>query len=68
MNLKFKIFVVIAAFSFLAPLRATVDQWAFLEAIRADPKDDAPRLIHADWLDEQGEGRPRGVYKSSNCS
>jgi uncharacterized protein (TIGR02996 family) len=27
---------------------------AFLKAILADPNDDAPRLIYADWLDEQG--------------
>src|SRR5437868_6707171 len=28
---------------------------AFVQAIIADPDDDAPRLIYADWLDEQGE-------------
>src|SRR5437868_14865571 len=28
---------------------------AFIQAIIADPDDDAPRLIYADWLDEQGE-------------
>src|SRR5262245_29236403 len=28
---------------------------AFLEAIAAEPADDAPRLIFADWLDEHGE-------------
>ena len=27
---------------------------AFLAAIRADPDDDAPRLIYSDWLDQQG--------------
>lgn len=27
----------------------------FLAAIRADPADDAPRLIYADWLEERGE-------------
>jgi uncharacterized protein (TIGR02996 family) len=27
---------------------------AFLRAICADPDDDAPRLIYADWLDERG--------------
>lgn len=27
----------------------------FLAAIRAEPEDDAPRLIFADWLDENGE-------------
>jgi len=25
---------------------------AFLAAIRAQPEDDAPRLVFADWLDE----------------
>jgi uncharacterized protein (TIGR02996 family) len=28
---------------------------AFLRAIIADPDDDAPRLIYADWLDEQSD-------------
>ncbi len=28
---------------------------AFLRAILADPDDDAPRLIYADWLDERGD-------------
>src|SRR5207344_2104774 len=28
---------------------------AFLRAILAHPDDDAPRLIYADWLDEQGD-------------
>jgi uncharacterized protein (TIGR02996 family) len=27
---------------------------AFLEAIREQPDDDAPRLIYADWLEEHG--------------
>jgi len=27
---------------------------AFLTAIKAAPADDAPRLVYADWLDEQG--------------
>src|SRR5262245_30993406 len=32
---------------------------AFLDAIRESPDDDAPRLISADWLDEDGpEGDP----------
>ena len=30
------------------------DESAFLAAIRATPTDDAPRLVYADWLDEQG--------------
>jgi uncharacterized protein (TIGR02996 family) len=29
-------------------------QTAFLNAIRAQPEDDALRLVYADWLDEQG--------------
>src|SRR6187549_970508 len=28
---------------------------AFLRSIIDDPDDDAPRLIYADWLDEQGD-------------
>jgi uncharacterized protein (TIGR02996 family) len=30
------------------------DEAAFLAAIRANPDDDASRLVYADWLDEQG--------------
>ena len=33
---------------------------AFLARIRAYPDDDAPRLVFADWLDEQGD--PRGAF------
>jgi uncharacterized protein (TIGR02996 family) len=29
---------------------------AFLSTILDNPDDDAPRLVYADWLDEQGEG------------
>ncbi len=28
---------------------------ALLAAVLADPGDDAPRLVYADWLDEHGE-------------
>ena len=28
---------------------------AFLDAIRANPQDEALRLIYADWLEEQGK-------------
>jgi uncharacterized protein (TIGR02996 family) len=28
----------------------------FLAAVLADPDDDGPRLVYADWLDEQGQG------------
>jgi uncharacterized protein (TIGR02996 family) len=31
------------------------DEHAFLNAILANPKDDAPRLVYADWLDERGD-------------
>src|SRR5437667_9297562 len=34
--------------------RMQTDAEAFLQRIRAYPDDDAPRLIFADWLDEQG--------------
>ena len=32
----------------------TDEEWGLLEAIRAEPEDDAPRLVYADWLEEQG--------------
>jgi uncharacterized protein (TIGR02996 family) len=28
---------------------------AFLQAICAKPEDDTPRLVYADWLEEQGD-------------
>ena len=31
------------------------DHQPFLQAILANPNDDAPRLIYADWLEEQGD-------------
>lgn len=31
------------------------DEAAFLNAILANPEDDAPRLAYADWLEEQGD-------------
>lgn len=31
------------------------DRHAFLAAIKANPDDDTPRLVFADWLDEHGE-------------
>jgi uncharacterized protein (TIGR02996 family) len=36
------------------------DETAFIEAILADPEDEAPRLIYADWLEERGD--PRGEF------
>jgi uncharacterized protein (TIGR02996 family) len=38
---------------------------AFLQDILEHPNDDAPRLIHADWLEEHGD--PIGP-SSSGCS
>jgi uncharacterized protein (TIGR02996 family) len=32
-----------------------IEEDALLKAVIADPDDDAPRLIYADWLDEQGQ-------------
>jgi uncharacterized protein (TIGR02996 family) len=37
----------------------TDDDRAFIRAIFADPCDDAPRLVYADWLDERGDIRGR---------
>jgi uncharacterized protein (TIGR02996 family) len=31
------------------------DEASFLRTIQANPKDDAPRLVYADWLDECGD-------------
>ena len=35
----------------------------FLDAIRAAPDEDAPRLIYADWLDDQGEGERAALIR-----
>jgi uncharacterized protein (TIGR02996 family) len=37
----------------------------FLEAILADPADEAVRLIYADWLEERGD--PRGEFIRVQC-
>src|SRR5215813_14910898 len=37
----------------------------FLEAIRAAPDDDGPRLVYADWLEERGD--PRGEFIRIQC-
>jgi uncharacterized protein (TIGR02996 family) len=31
------------------------EELALLDAIHADPKNDAPRLVYADWLEMEGE-------------
>src|SRR5919197_4498856 len=36
------------------------EEAAFLDRVCADPDDDAPRLIFADWLDERAD--PRGEF------
>jgi uncharacterized protein (TIGR02996 family) len=38
---------------------------AFLDAILTHPDDDGPRLVYADWLDEQGD--PRGEFIRLQC-
>src|SRR5262245_46469125 len=37
------------------PTRMKAEQEALLEAVFADPRDDAPRLAYADWLAHHGE-------------
>lgn len=41
------------------------DDEAFLRMIVANPGDDAPRLIYADWLEERDD--PRGTYLRAEC-
>lgn len=43
-----------------------MDELRFLEAIRAAPDDDAPRLVYADWLSERGD--PRGEFIVAQCT
>jgi uncharacterized protein (TIGR02996 family) len=38
------------------PTPPTAQDQAFLRAILAEPDDDTPRLVYADWLDEHGQG------------
>src|SRR5262245_5524871 len=38
---------------------------AFLDAILANPSEDGPRLVYADWLDEHGD--PRGELIRVQC-
>jgi uncharacterized protein (TIGR02996 family) len=39
----------------MARQKVTGHDRAFLDDIAANPEDDAPRLIYADWLDQQGQ-------------
>jgi uncharacterized protein (TIGR02996 family) len=38
----------------------------FIQTIIANPDDDTPRLVYADWLDEQGD--PRGEFIRVQCA
>jgi uncharacterized protein (TIGR02996 family) len=38
----------------------------FLDAILADPGDDTPRLVYADWLEEYGQAE-RGEFIRVQC-
>ncbi|HEV7281671.1 MAG TPA: TIGR02996 domain-containing protein [Pirellulaceae bacterium] len=38
----------------------TTEEQPFVDAVCASPSDDAPRLVFADWLDEQGD--PQGEW------
>lgn len=42
------------------------DEEAFLPSILADPDDNTPRLIFADWLEEHGD--PRGEFIRLQCA
>jgi uncharacterized protein (TIGR02996 family) len=42
------------------------DNQGFLQAIIADPEDDAPRLVYADWLDEHGD-TARAEFIRTQC-
>jgi uncharacterized protein (TIGR02996 family) len=39
---------------------------AFLRAVIAEPDEDAPRLVYADWLEERGD--PRGEFIRLQCT
>jgi len=45
----------------------TDDQRAFWNAIRANPADDTPRLVYADWLQEHGD-EPRAEFIRVQCA
>ena len=49
-------------YDYRTKLRGTIapEEKPFLDEIRADPHDDAARLIYADWLEERGD--PRAEY------
>src|SRR5262245_7236808 len=39
----------------MAKKRAVTAEQGFLESITTNPEDDTPRLVYADWLDDQGQ-------------
>lgn len=41
-------------FTVLSEMFPEKGDWAFIKAILADPRDEAPRLIYSDWLEERG--------------
>jgi uncharacterized protein (TIGR02996 family) len=43
-----------------------MEQADFIRAILAEPEDDAPRLVFADWLEERGEG-DRAAWIRASC-
>src|SRR4051812_48918640 len=43
------------------------DRAAFLAAIAANPDDDLPRLVFADWLDEHGDA-DRAAFVRLQCA
>jgi uncharacterized protein (TIGR02996 family) len=45
---------------------ASRHQAAFLQAICADPEDDSPRLVYADWLDDHGDA-DRAAFIRVQC-
>jgi uncharacterized protein (TIGR02996 family) len=44
----------------------SVEEQAFIRRIQANPDEDGPRLIFADWLDEQGDSR--GEFIRLQCA
>ncbi len=42
-----------------------MDDLTFIQAIQASPGDEVPRLVYADWLDDQGD--PRGELIRVQC-
>src|SRR5205807_1195594 len=46
--------------------RPVTQEEVFLQEILANPEDDTPRLVYADWLDDHGEGG-RGEFIHLQC-